>query len=65
MQNYENLIMELLDGDTPKEKYEYLKKLLKHLTMLLKEQKAFPELDGLNSGLDRIEGMCNNILRDK
>ena len=31
----------------------------------LKEQKAFPELDGLNSGLDRIENICNNILGDK
>lgn len=28
MENYQNLIMELLVGETPKEKYENLKKLI-------------------------------------
>ena len=29
MQNYENLIMEFLDGDTPKQKYEFIVNLIK------------------------------------
>lgn len=28
MTNYQNDIMDLLEGDTPKQKYEYLKKII-------------------------------------